>query len=126
MRFTKMGILSIIASIITVFSLGLLLYSVLIPYDPESFRPFAFWIYSVIIALFSMPFYVVLGINSLQMAIMLDDRRFSIFRCILFLAGVPMLVFIGCAGCFLCGVIWVLYYLAMLVVAVMTIFRTRA
>lgn len=83
-----------------------------------------FWILSVIVAVLSMPFYLVDAIISFVRARKKDDSKFNYILALVLVGAIPMVVIFGGDGKDLFNVIWNLYYLLMFVLEVISIKKT--
>ena len=106
---------AIIAMVISLISFGFMIAS-LIAYS------FAFWVYGVIIALFSTFFYFIDGIISIKKVFMKINPVFNSILAIMLIIVIPMFFLIGQRA----GVsvyIWNAYYLAIFVLEIVSIVK---
>ena len=89
----------IIAVIISAVSIGLIILSFFVeaPTDQGVSRGFACWIFSVIVAFFSVLFYVIDGVVCLVKAFTKIDPIFNLISALLYIGFVPMALFVGAA-----------------------------
>ena len=111
----------IIAVIISAVSIGLIILSFFVeaPTDQGVSRGFACWIFSVIVAFFSVLFYVIDGVVCLVKAFTKIDPIFHLISALLYIGFVPMALFVGAA--FNSTVIWYVYYLGIFVLEIVDI-----
>lgn len=109
----------IIGMLMTIFSLGLDIASVIPNKDYDSH--FGLWIYSYIVALASLLFYIIDGIFCIIRAFYKLDMVFNVILGAVIFIGIPMIIFIG--GRPIICIIWNIYYFAMLVLEIISIIR---
>ena len=123
----RIRILETVAAVLTVVSFAFLVSGFFASasgkHDPsiEMSPYFRCWIESVLIAILSMLFYGLAAIRNFYRAILLRKWSFYTFCGMIYLAGIPLCLFVGGAADFVCGVIWNVYYLGMLMCALLTI-----
>ena len=111
----------IIAVIISAISLGLMIWGLFIdiPVEQGVSRGFACWIFSVIVAFFSVLFYVIDGVVCLVKVLTKIDPIFNLISALLYIGSVPMALFVGAA--LNSTVIWYVYYLGIFVLEIVDI-----
>ena len=111
----------IIAVIISAVSIGLIILSFFVetPTDQGVSRGFACWIFSVIVAFFSVLFYVIDGVVCLVKVFTKIDPVFNLVSALLYIGSVPMALFVAAA--LNSTVIWYVYYLGIFVLEIVDI-----
>lgn len=79
------------------------------------------WLVSVIIAMFSVPFYLIDAIISFIRALKKDDAKFNYLLSLILVGSIPMVVVFGGDGRDLINAIWNIYYLLMFVLEIISI-----
>lgn len=110
-----------IAVIISAVSIGLIILSFFVetPTDQGVSRGFACWIFSVIVAFFSVLFYVIDGVVCLVKVFTKIDPVFNLVSALLYIGSVPMALFVAAA--LNSTVIWYVYYLGIFVLEIVDI-----
>ena len=111
--------IAFIGMLMTVFSLGLAIASVIPNNDHDT--QFGLWVYSVIVAFVSLFFYIIDGIFCIIRAFYKLDVIFNIILGVMIFISIPMVIYIG--GRPLICVIWNVYYFVMLVLEMISIFQ---
>ena len=121
---------AIIAMFISVFSFGLMLASLvaLITESPESLsehahsKAFAYWMWGMIVAYFSLIFYFIDGILSIIKVFMKIHPKFNAVLTVMLILAVPIGIFIG-GGLGVNIYIWNAYYLAIFILEIISIVK---
>lgn len=82
---------------------------------------FRLWVYSVMVAILSLLFYVIDTAICIKIAVQGEKRLFHILLSVLLLGGIPMVVFVGGWAYTLTSVIWNVYYFAMATLEVVSV-----
>lgn len=79
------------------------------------------WLGSVIMAMFSVPFFFFDAIVSFVRAIKKDDPKFNYILALILVGAIPMVVIFGGDGKDFFNVIWNVYYLLMFILEIISI-----
>lgn len=118
----RSGIIAAILSMVS-FALvgGAVVAMIKLPANEFGLHPaFGLWVYSMIFALFSLPFYFFDAITSIRYAIKKISPMFHIILAIMIFIAIPMCVDIG-GG--VNTAIWYVYYAALLVMEIISIIK---
>lgn len=115
-----------IAVAITLWSVALavasLVASIGYEWSGEGFgHPFRLWVYSVLVAILSLLFYVIDTAICIKIAVQGEKRLFHILLSVLLLGGIPIVIFVGGWAYPLSSVIWNIYYFAMATMEVVSV-----
>lgn len=121
---------AIIAMAISLVSFGFMIASLVamidyVPQAEEGFGvgpSFAFWLYGILIAMFSLIFYLVDAVLSIIKIFKKIDPVFNGILALLLIGAVPMVIFVG-GGLGINVYIWNAYYLAIFVLEAISIVK---
>ena len=118
---------AIMGMIVTLISLGLLLATAFVaateePVDFGINKSFGLWIFSMIVALFSLLLYVVDAILSVIKAFMRIHPRFNAALAILLIAAIPMAILLG-GSPGIGNLIWNIYYVGIFILEIVSIVK---
>ena len=124
---------AIIAMAISLVSFGFMIASLVaminyVPPTEEEFGvspAFAFWLYGILIAMFSLIFYLVDAVLSIIKVFKRIDPVFNGILAFLLIGAVPMVIFVG-GGLGINVYIWNAYYLAIFVLEAISIVKLIA
>ena len=124
---------AIIAMAISLVSFGFMIASLVaminyVPPTEEGFGvspSFAFWLYGIFIAMFSLIFYLVDAVLSIIRVFKRIDPVFNGILALLLIGSVPMVIFVG-GGLGINVYIWNAYYLAIFVLEAISIVKHMA
>ena len=128
MRSVKTKISAMIGMAISVISFALVIAACIVSIGEEPFeqggvsRSFALWVFSVILAFLSMPFYFVDGCLCVVKAIESIHPLFNAVLALLLFGAIPMVLFVG-GGLGINILIWNLYYAAILTLEMLSIVK---
>ena len=118
---------AIMGMIVTLISLGLLLATAFVaateePVDFGINKSFGLWIFSMIVALFSLLLYVIDAILSVIKAFMRIHPRFNAVLAILLIAAIPMAILLG-GSPGIGNLIWNIYYVGIFILEIVSIVK---
>ena len=118
---------AIIAMIISIFSFGLMIGSLVAiftepPVDDSVSRSFVFWMFGIIVAMFSLIFYFIDAILSVIKVFMKIHPIFNAILSVMLIGAIPMMIFVG-GGLGINIYIWNAYYLAILILEIISIVK---
>ena len=118
----RAGVIAVVISLLSfALAIGAVIAMVKLPSNEFGLHPaFGLWVYSMIFALFSLPFYFFDAITSIRYAIKKISPIFHIILAIMIFIGIPMCVKIG--GGVNTG-IWYAYYAVLLVMEIISIIK---
>ena len=124
---------AIIAMAISLVSFGFMIASLVaminyVPQAEEGFGvspSFAFWLYGILIAMFSLIFYLVDAVLSIIKVFKRIDPVFNGILALLLIGAVPMVIFVG-GGLGINVYIWNAYYLGIFVLEIISIVKLMA
>ena len=127
MRKTSIKVHAIIAMVISLVSFSLMIASLVVmltetPVDEGVSRSFAFWMYGIIVAYFSLIFYFVDAILSIIKIFHKIHPIFNSVLAIMLIGAIPMALFVG-GGLGINIYIWNAYYLAIFVLEIVSIVK---
>lgn len=108
--------------LISLFSFALIIGALILSINPalSDEKPFALWVFSVIIAMFGLIFYVADAILSIIKAIKRINPIFNIVLAVIIFGSIPMVVYVG-GGLGINILIWNLYHLALFILEIISI-----
>lgn len=118
---------AIIAMIISLFSFGLMIASLVAlfidtPTEHAHGGAFGFWVFGVIVALFSLIFYFIDAVLSIIKACMKIHPIFNSVLAVMLIAAIPMAIFVG-GGLGINIYIWNAYHLAIFILEIVSIVK---
>jgi len=127
MKETSIKIHAIIAMVISLVSFSLMIASLVAllteaPVDGGVSHSFAFWVYGIIVAYFSLIFYFVDAILSIIKIFHKIHPIFNSVLAVLLIGAIPMALFVG-GGLGINIYIWNAYYLAIFVLEIVSIVK---
>ena len=127
MKETSIKIHAIIAMVISLVSFSLMIASLVAllteaPVDDGVSHSFAFWMYGIIVAYFSLIFYFVDAILSIIKIFHKIHPIFNSVLAVLLIGAIPMALFVG-GGLGINIYIWNAYYLAIFILEIVSIVK---
>ena len=127
MKETSIKIHAIIAMVISLVSFSLMIASLVAllteaPVDEGVSHSFAFWMYGIIVAYFSLIFYFVDAILSIIKIFHKIHPIFNSVLAVLLIGAIPMALFVG-GGLGINIYIWNAYYLAIFILEIVSIVK---
>lgn len=127
MKETAIKIHAMIAMVISLVSFGLMIGSLIAlltepPIDHGVSRAFAFWVFGIIVAMFSLIFYFIDAILSAIKVFMKIHPVFNAILSIMLIGTIPMVIFVG-GGLGINIYIWNAYYLAIFILEIISIVK---
>ena len=127
MKSTLTKISAIIAMLISLVSFGLVITALFVsaPADhvgESANRPFALWVFSMVVAMFSLIFYFIDAILSAVKVFMKIHPIFNAILSAMLIGAIPMAIFVGSSPSI--GIyIWNAYYLAIFILEIVSVVK---